>query len=426
MGSDIVSERTLTRIWQLSLTIVLSIAGGLLLWFGMSRAAAETAQASVSWPTISLVKEFSGLNQPVDITHARDGSGRLFVVERSGRIRIVKNGNLLGAPFLNITDRVGDGSSEQGLLSVAFPPDYANKSYFYVYYTDTSGDTVVARYRVTADADIADPNSEEVILTIDQPYTNHNGGQLAFGPNDGYLYIATGDGGLGGDPQNHAQNPNSLLGKILRIDVEPISPPQTISPNHVLYLPIIFSTNHQPKSSYRIPPGNPYTQTTGYRDEIWALGLRNPWRFSFDQETGDLYIGDVGQGSYEEIDHQPASSPGGENYGWRIMEGVHCYNAASCDTTGLTLPVVEYNHSLGCSVTGGAVYRGQDYAGMQGVYFYADYCSGRIWGLQYDGANWQSTLLDTTGYKVSTFGQDEAGNLYLTDYSAGDIYMITE
>jgi glucose/arabinose dehydrogenase len=264
-----------------------------------------------------------------------------------------------------------------------------------------------------------------VILTIDQPYANHNGGQLAFGPNDGYLYIATGDGGRGGDPHNHAQNPDSLLGKILRIDVEPISPTQTISPNYVLYLPIIFGTN-QPRSSYRIPPSNPYTQTAGYRDEIWALGLRNPWRFSFDRQTGDLYTGDVGQGSYEEIDHQPASSPGGENYAWRIMEGAHCYNAASCNTTGLTLPVVEYNHSLGCSVTGGAVYRGQDYAGMQGIYFYADYCSGRIWGLQYDGATWQSTLLDDTSYNVSTFGQDEAGNLYVTDYFAGDIYMITE
>lgn len=419
------SERTLRRAWRLIFAIGLGVAGSLLLWLGMSRAAAVTAKVSVSWPTIDLVKKFSGLSQPVDITHAGDGSGRLFVVERSGRVRIIKNGNLLGTPFLNITDRVGDGSSEQGLLSIAFPPNYASKGYFYVYYTDNSGDTVVARYRITAAPDIADPNSEEVILTIDQPSTNHNGGQLAFGPNDGYLYIATGDGGFGGDPQNHAQNPNSLLGKILRIDVEPISPPQTISPNHVLYLPIIFSTNHQPKSSYIIPPGNPYTQTTGYRDEIWALGLRNPWRFSFDQETGDLYIGDVGQGSYEEIDHQPASSPGGENYGWRIMEGAHCYNAASCDITGLTLPVVEYNHSLGCSVTGGAVYRGQDYAGMQGVYFYADYCSGRIWGLQYDGT-WQSTLLDTTDYNVSTFGVDESGNLYLTDYSAGDIYMITD
>jgi glucose/arabinose dehydrogenase len=196
-----------------------------------------------------------------------------------------------------------------------------------------------------------------------------------------------------------------------------------ISVDYLIYLPIIFGVNAPP---YAIPASNPYTQTNGYRDEIWALGLRNPWRFSFDRDTGDIYIGDVGQGSYEEIDYQSASSAGGENYGWRVMEGAHCYNAASCDTTGLTLPVAEYDHSLGCSVTGGMVYRGQDFPSMFGIYFYADYCSGRIWGLQHDGAAWQSILLDDTSYDISTFGDDEAGNLYLTDYFAGDIYMITE
>jgi glucose/arabinose dehydrogenase len=413
------------RIWQMILAIGLGLTGWLLLWFGASRPTTVTAQGNITWPEISLSLHVSGLDQAVHITHAGDGTGRLFVVERSGLIRIVKGGALLGTPFLDIADRVGDQNGEQGLLSVAFPPDYANQGVFYVYYTDNSGDSMVARYQVTSDPDIADPGSKETILTIEQPYANHNGGQLAFGPNDGYLYIATGDGGSGGDPENNAQNPASLLGKLLRIDVEPT---QAISANHTLYLPLVFYgqglTDDQ--LPYRIPSDNPYTQTTGYRGEIWALGLRNPWRFSFDRGTGDLYIGDVGQNSYEEVDYQPASSSGGENYGWRIMEGFHCYNAGSCDTTGLTLPVVEYDHSQGCSVTGGLVYRGGDYAGMQGIYFYADYCSGRLWGLAYDGAAWQSALLLETNHQIASFGEDEAGNMYLSDYFNGDIYMITE
>ena len=413
------------RMWQLTLAVGLGMAGWFLLWFGTSRPTAVIAQGSITWPEISLSLHASGLNQPVHITHAGDGTGRLFVVERSGLIRIVKGEVLLGTPFLDIAARVGDQDSEQGLLSVAFPPDYSSQGIFYVYYTDNSGDTVVARYQVTPDPDVADSGSEEIILTIEQPYTNHNGGQLAFGPNDGYLYIATGDGGSGGDPQNNAQNPASLLGKLLRIDVEPT---QAISANHSVYLPILFTGNGPTEvhGSYKIPSDNPYTQTSGYRGEIWALGLRNPWRFSFDRQTGDLYVGDVGQGSYEEIDYQPASSSGGENYGWRIMEGFHCYNAGACDTSGLVLPVVEYDHSLGCSVTGGLVYRGGDYPDMQGVYFYADYCSGRIWGLKHDGATWQGALLLETSHRIASFGEDEAGNLYLTDYFDGDIYMIGE
>lgn len=413
------------RISQLTLAIGLGIASWLLLWFGVTRPTAVTAQGNITWPEISLSLHVGGLNQPLHITHAGDSTGRLFVVERGGRIRIVKDGMLLSTPFLDIIDRVGDREGEQGLLSVAFPPDYASRGVFYVDYTDNSGDTVVARYRLTSNPDIADPDSEEIILTIEQPFANHNGGQLAFGPNDGYLYIATGDGGSAGDPQNNAQNPASLLGKLLRIDVEP---GQVISPSYIAYLPIIFSGNARAGSNgaYRIPPDNPYTQTPGYRGEIWSLGLRNPWRFSFDRQTGDLYIGDVGQRTYEEIDYQPASSAGGENYGWRIMEGFHCYDAESCDMTGLVLPVVEYDHSQGCSVTGGPVYRGQDYPGMHGIYFYGDYCSGRIWGLKYDGATWQSSLLLDTAHNIASFGEDEAGNLYLSDYFNGDIYMIRE
>jgi glucose/arabinose dehydrogenase len=421
-------EKTTRCIWQLILAAGLGVACGLVLWLGVFISSPEVAaQGGISWPSITLVKEAGGLSQPVHIAHAGDGSGRLFVVERNGRIRIIKNGTVLSTPFLDIHEWVGDSGSEQGLLSVAFPPDYASKGYFYVDYTDLSGDTVVARYRITSDPDVADPDSEEVILTVDQPYTNHNGGQLAFGPNDGYLYISMGDGGSGGDPQNNAQSPASLLGKILRIDVEPT---QVISANFTLYLPIVFAENNPVShSSYDIPASNPYTQTSGYRGEIWALGLRNPWRFAFDRQTGDLYIGDVGQGEREEIDYQPATSTGGENYGWNIMEGSQCYNATSCDTSGLTLPVTEYvTHSDGnCAVTGGMVYRGQDYPGMQGIYFYADYCSGQIWGLQYDGAAWQnSPALFTANFRISSFGEDEDGNLYVTDYSNGNIYMIVE
>lgn len=421
------SEKAMRRIWQLILTACLGVASGLVLWLGVFISSPEVAaQGGISWPSITLVKEAGGLSQPVHIAHAGDGSGRLFVVEQGGRIRIIKGGVLLTNPFLDITSRVSC-CGEQGLLSIAFPPDYASKGYFYVNYTDLSGDTVVARYRISADPDVADPSSEEVILTVDQPYSNHNGGQLAFGPNDGYLYIGMGDGGSGGDPQNNAQNPASLLGKILRIDVEPT---QLISGNYIIYLPIIFSGNNLVHNyNYSIPSSNPYTQTSGYRGEIWALGLRNPWRFSFDRQTGDLYIGDVGQVEREEIDYQPAASTGGENYGWNIMEGSQCYNATSCDTSGLTLPVTEYaTHSDGnCAVTGGMVYRGQDYPGMQGIYFYADYCSGQIWGLKYDGAAWQNspTPFDAS-FTITSFGEDEEGNLYVTDYSNGNIYMLVE
>jgi glucose/arabinose dehydrogenase len=361
--------------------------------------------STLSWPQVSLTKVISGLSQPTHITHAGDGSGRLFVVERSGYIRIIKNGTLITTAFLNISSRIRDSGREQGLLSVAFPPDYANKGYFYVNYTSTNGngDTVVARYHITTNADLADPSTEEILLTVDQPFSNHNGGQLAFGQ-DGYLYIGMGDGGSGGDPLNNAQSPNTLLGKILRIDVEsdPGSDP------------------------YVIPPDNPFTQNLDYFDEIWALGLRNPWRFSFDRRTGDLFIADVGQNSYEEIDFQPSSSTGGENYGWNIMEGVHCFNTATCNQSGLVLPVLEYDQSQGdCSITGGMVSRSQDQPNIEGIYFYGDFCSGRIWGLRKNGTTWENSLLLDTQYLISTFGENEEGNLFLADYTNGDIYKIT-
>jgi len=358
------------------------------------------------WPQIALVPLVSGVSQPVHVTHAGDGSGRIFVVEQVGRIRIIRNGVLEATPFLDIAGRVGC-CGERGLLSVAFPPGYAAKGHFYVNYTNKAGNTVVARYRLTTNPDVADPGSEQVVLTVSQPYVNHNGGQLAFGPSDGYLYIGMGDGGSGGDPENRAQNPAELLGKLLRINVEAGNP-----------------------NTYTIPASNPFTQTAGYRPEIWALGLRNPWRFAFDRLTHDLYIADVGQDAYEEVDFQPAASTGGENYGWRIMEGLHCYNATTCNTGGLTLPVAEYEHgtndSLGCSITGGMVYRGSRFPQMQGLYFYGDYCRGKIWGLRRAGAVWETALLQTVGFNITTFGEDEAGDVYVADYGGGVIYRIVD
>lgn len=351
-------------------------------------------------PDIALTRYVSGFDKPTHITNAGDGSQRLFVVEQEGLIRIVKNKTRLSKPFLDISDRVSC-CGERGLLSVAFPPGYANKGYFYVNYTNNDGNTVIARYRVTSDPDVANPNSETIILTIDQPFANHNGGQIAFGP-DGFLYIGMGDGGAAGDPQDNGQRPDTLLGKLLRIDVEAGTSP------------------------YAVPPTNPFFQNRTYRREVWAFGLRNPWRLSFDRQTGDLYIGDVGQGQYEEIDVQLRSSPGGENYGWRIMEGNHCYASPTCPQSGLTLPVVEYDHSQGCSVTGGVVYRGQQFSRLQGIYFYGDYCSGIVWALKISSSAPQSKRLLDTSYNISTFGEDEAGEAYLADLSDGVLYLITD
>lgn len=350
---------------------------------------------------ISLNSIASGFRSPTYITSAKDGSNRLFVVEQPGRIQVVQNGQVLPTPFLDISSRVKSGG-EQGLLSIAFPPSYADKGYFYVNYTNTAGNTVIARYRLTSDRNAADPSSEQILLTIDQPFANHNGGQIAFGA-DGYLYIGMGDGGSAGDPQNNAQNPDSLLGKILRIDVES-------------------------GAAYTIPSSNPFVGSRDpgdrVRDEIWASGVRNPWRFSFDRQTGDLYIADVGQGALEEVDFQPANSQGGENYGWRLREGSKPFDDPRGTTAGLVAPVAEYDHSQGQSITGGFVYRGQPTSSLQGVYLYGDFISGQLWGLRRNGQQWENAPLLDTPYGISTFGEDEAGNLYLADYFKGDIYSI--
>jgi len=355
-------------------------------------AAAATAQP---WPYLRPVRVASGFDLPDYVTNAGDGSGRVFIVEQRGRIRILNQ----ATAFLDITARVLC-CGERGLLSVAFPPNYAAKGYFYVDYIDSSGNTVVSRFFVTANPNVANSSSEQILLQVTQPaFPNHKGGQLAFGP-DGYLYVALGDGGSAGDPGNRAQNPMELLGKILRIDVE------------------------SGAATYAVPPSNPYVGNVNYRPEIWALGLRNPWRFSFDRATGDFWIADVGQGSWEEIDFQPAASPGGENYGWRVMEGAHCYNAATCNMTGFTFPIAEYDHSLGCSVTGGFVHRNPAEAALDGVYFYADYCSGRVWGLRRVAATWQVRMLLDSPFSVTTFGEDEAGQIYVADYNAGVLYRL--
>ena len=387
----------------------------------------KATQLDVTWPDIDVTPIASGFTLPVHLTNAGDNSDRLFVVEREGRIQIVKDRAVLAAPFLNIQDRVQSNGNEEGLLSVAFPPDFPSKKHFYVYYTNANGDNQVSRFYVSENnPDLANPDSEELIIYLNHPtYSNHNGGQIAFGA-DGYLYIATGDGGGGGDPDENGQDATSLLGKILRIDVE-WDPSLPVTPYQV-YLPLVLNGEGNPQIlAYRIPSDNPFVGKAGYREEIWALGLRNPWRFSFDRSTGDLYIGDVGQSSWEEIDFQVASSLGGENYGWNEMEGSHCY-LPGCETSGMTLPVFEYpTHVDGsCSVTGGYVYRGVDYPSLQGVYLFADYCNGRITGLVNDGGTWQSQILLDTNFNISSFGEGEDGELYFVELNSGEVFQIIE
>ena len=365
----------------------LGLVIGIFVLFGLL-IAPQRATGIDDWPVLAFTAVASGLTKPVQAIQAGDGSGRLFLVEQTGRIRISSGGTLATTPFLDIRDRVLSTGSEQGLFSIAFPSDYATKGYFYASYTSTGGTagiSRISRFRLTS-TDLADKASEEILLTIDQPYTNHNGGQIAFGP-DGYLYAGFGDGGSGGDPQNRAQDPSTYLGKLLRMNVEGSASPTP---------------------------------------EIWASGLRNPWRFSFDRQTGDLYIGDVGQSALEEIDFQAAPTVAGVNYGWRRKEGTRCFNpSTNCDPGGLTEPVAEYDHSLGCSVTGGFVYRGVRYPRLQGIYLYADYCSGRVWGLARSGNTWQNQLLVDTSYSVSGFGQDDSGEIYLVDLS-GSVYQVSD
>jgi uncharacterized repeat protein (TIGR01451 family) len=341
----------------------------------------------------------SGLDHPVFVTNAGDSSKRLFVIEQPGQIKILQNGQVLSVPFIDIRSKVSYGG-ERGLLGLAFHPGYKTNGYFYVDYTRLSdGATVIERYQVSSNPNVASMASAYTLLVIPQPYSNHNGGNLAFGP-DGKLYIGMGDGGSGGDPQNNAQNINSLLGKILRIDVDSAAP-------------------------YGIPADNPFVGKAG-ADEIWAYGVRNPWRYSFDRQTGDMLIGDVGQNLWEEIDYQPAGV-GGLNYGWRCYEGMHTYNLNPPCSGVLTFPIAEYDHSEGQSITGGYVYRGKRFPSMLGTYFYADFAQGKIWAMKKDSTTWSSpTLLLDTPYAISSFGEDEEGEIYIADYYGGTLRLLAD
>ena len=353
----------------------------------------------------------SGLSSPIDIQAAPGDPSRLYVVEQRGRIRIINlaSGSLASTPFLDITSRVRSGG-ERGLLGLAFHPDFQQNRYFFVNYTNSSGTSVIARYRASSPTS-TNINTQVILMNVSQPYSNHNAGQLAFSPRDNYLYIGFGDGGSGGDPGNRSQNGRQLLGKMLRIDVDSGDP-------------------------YAIPADNPFTNNGSVRDEVWSIGLRNPWRFSFDPETHDLYIGDVGQNAWEEIDFQAASSRGGENYEWKTREGNHSYSNTAYGPGERTGAIYEYRHSgagSGCSVTGGVVYRGCTMPDLQGVYFFADYCTNWIRTLRYENGAARDVVDRTADInngingslrQISTFGLDGQGEVYIADYSAGRIYRI--
>lgn len=340
--------------------------------------------------TITLRPLVFGLVNPVYVTHAGDGSDRLFILEQAGRVRIYRNRSLLSNPFLDIRNRV-DSGNEKGLLGLAFHPDFKNNGRFFVNYTRRDAGqlkTVIAEYQVSAaDPNLADPR-ERTLFEFEQPFANHNGGQIDFGA-DGYLYIGTGDGGSGGDPLGNGQNKNSLLGKMLRIDVDRGSP-------------------------YAVPPDNPFVGQPDVREEIWAYGLRNPWRFSFDRSGGRLFAGDVGQNSWEEVDILVK----GGNYGWNVMEGAHCFSVENCDRSGLILPVSEYGRSEGRSVIGGYVYRGRQSTSARGAFIFGDFRSGRIWSLEeVSSGAWKRSELLQAAFLISSFGEDEDGEIYVVDYS---------
>ena len=349
--------------------------------------------ADYQWTAVA-----SGLSSPVGLVHAGDGSNRLFILEQEGLIRILQNGQLLPTPFLDIRSKVSSGSNEAGLLGLAFHPNYAENVLFFINYTDQNRSSVVSRLQVSADPHIADSNSESLILRVKQPYSNHNGGHLLFGP-DGYIYIGLGDGGNGGDPDGNGQNLSTLLGSMLRLDIDSGSP-------------------------YAIPPDNPHLSGGGL-PEIWASGLRNPWRYSFDRMTGDLYIGDVGQNQWEEISFWPAGETNGANFGWNFWEGLHSFQGSPPENIDYVFPIWEYGHDQGCSVTGGFVYRGS-MSEWEGIYIYGDFCSGSVWGLLRDSDNtWQNTLLFETDFNITSFGEDESGEIYLVDRSGG-IYQLIQ
>ena len=351
-------------------------------------------------PALNLQLAASGFSIPVGIANARDGSNRLFIVELGGVIKIYNGSQVLATPFLDITSKVLTGG-ERGLLGLAFDANYVSNGFFYVYYTSQpDGEVTIARYSVTADPNVANPNSEFILKTqAHSDFSNHNGGSLLFGP-DGCLYAGIGDGGSGGDPNNNGQNLATLLGKIIRIS--PID-----------------------GGACAAAPGNPFVGMAGVRDEIWALGLRNPWRITFDRQTGDLLIADVGQSTREEVDFQPAGIAG-RNYCWRAKEGTLVFDAGTTCSAGTpTDPVFEYDHSAGkCSITGGYRYRGSRIPEIVGTYFYGDYCTGQIWGATESGGIWMSNQFFDTTFNISSFGEDESGEIYVVDISGGAFYRL--
>lgn len=398
-------RKTLKAICALALLAALALLGLTASLTGAQETPLSTPRAAPFDPAafavgVELVAE--GFERPVHVASAGDDSGRLFVVEQEGRIRIVEGGRVLAEPFLDIVELVGSRGSEQGLLSVAFDPNDATNGSFFVDYTDRDGDTRVVRYAVSIDdPNRTDPASALPILSVDQPAGNHNGGLLLFGP-DGHLYVGFGDGGGGGSA--NGQRPDTLLGKILRLDVR-------------------AATAERP---YAIPSDNPFAGDPATRPEIWVTGLRNPWRFGFDRLTGDLFIGDVGSATYEEVNYQPGNSPGGENYGWPIKEGTDCRaEAAACAEPALIDPIAQYGRDLGSVVVGGVVYRGSALPALVGTYLFADYGRGTIWGLgrDADGA-WTRSAPVETDLTISSFGEDERGELYVVDLG-GALYRLT-
>jgi glucose/arabinose dehydrogenase len=396
-----------------TIAVELAAISGLVIWaqaFRQAETPAPVVTAPVNTPTktpsyktpaVTLAQVAKGVTDPVGIVASPVATDtRLYIIEQGGVIRTIKDKALEPEAFLDIKSRVQSGG-EMGLLGFAFDPKVATSKAFYVNYTDHADNTIVARYKISDQTGRGDPSSEKILLKVKQPFANHNGGNLAFGP-DGYLYIGMGDGGSGGDPDNRSQNMSDLLGKMLRLDV-------------------------QGDGDYKVPTTNPFAKTGG-KPEIWASGLRNPWRFSFDRKTGDLYIADVGQGDWEEISVQLAASKGGENYGWRCYEGSHAFKTDGCPAaSSLTAPIIEYDHSKDrCSVTGGFVYRGSKFPALDGKYFYADYCTGEVFYSQQTSGVWNSVAAADASFHISTFGQDNKGEVYLADYDSGTVYQITD
>ena len=339
-----------------------------------------------------------GLLRPVNISHVGDGSGRLFVLEQAGQIRIIEKGELLAEPFLDLSDKVGCCGIEIGLLGFAAHPNYHENGIFFVSYTAPEGDNIIAKYQVATNPYRADPDSSEIILRIPQDGDQHNGGHITFGP-DNYLYIGIGDGNFRDNPQKekHAQNTNLLWGKILRIDVDSAFP-------------------------YTVPSDNPFINVPNAKEEIWAYGFRNPWRFSFDRNL--LYVADVGQSRWEELNINSTSETKGANFGWPYTEALNCFKTEECDTSNFILPKFQYDHKEGCSIIGGYVYRGEQVPQLRGIYLYGDFCQGKIWAVASHEGIWRTTLLFDEQYNITTFGIDEEGEIYFTDYGLGVIYKI--